>query len=151
MLWVESKLELGDSLFFISSFLIVCINMQISVYRDWLKCPITTQTVVFQVANQTASYCMTKTKQNNSPPPLTSNWLRWTQCQTEWMMWNHQATTTHALKKRKKVVSVTMHHMEQGLKWESVIVSNKMFRFLATKSTTKLVKTLSSVAPEEAS
>lgn len=44
-----------------------------------------------------------------------------------------------------------MHHMEQGLKWESVIVSNKMFRFLATKSTTKLVKTLSSVAPEEAS
>lgn len=44
--------------------------MQISVYRDWLKCPTTTQTVVFQVANQTASYCMTKTKQNNSPPPL---------------------------------------------------------------------------------
>lgn len=44
-----------------------------------------------------------------------------------------------------------MHHMEQGLKWESVIVSNKMFRFLATTSTTKLVKTLSSVAPEEAS
>lgn len=43
--------------------------MQISVYRDWLKCPITTQTVVFQVANQTASYCMTKTKQNNPPPP----------------------------------------------------------------------------------
>lgn len=41
-----------------------------------------------------------------------------------------------------------MHHMEQGLKWESVIVSN---RFLATKSTTKLVKTLSSVPPEEAS
>lgn len=53
--------------------------------------------------------------------------------------------------KKKKAISVTMHHMEQGLKWESVIVSNKMFRFLATTSTTKLVKTLSSVAPEEAS
>lgn len=48
--------------FLLALFLIVCINMQISVYRDWLKCPITTQTVVFQVANQTASYCMTKTK-----------------------------------------------------------------------------------------
>lgn len=43
------------------------------------------------------------------------------------------------------------HDMEQKLQWESVNVSNKMFSFLATKSATTLVKTLSSVAPEEPS